>query len=128
MRLLLDTHALIWLFEGDPRLSSRSEARIADPLNEVYVSAATAWEIFTKHRLGKLPQVGTLIEDFRGKLELEGFYEISVTIAHACHAGQLKGTQKDPFDRMLIAQAQMEGLTLISNEATFDRFGIQRIW
>jgi PIN domain nuclease of toxin-antitoxin system len=128
VRLLLDTHTLLWWFEEDPRLSSRAEAMIADRRNDIYVSAATAWEIFTKHRLGKLPLVGTILEDFRAGLTMEGFEEISVTVAHACHAGWLKGTHKDPFDRMLMAQAQLEGLTLVSKDEAYDRFGVPRVW
>ncbi len=128
MRLLLDTHALIWWMESSPRLSKLASLAIAKHGDEVYVSAATAWEMATKFRLKKLDVAPGLMTNFIDEIEIVGFLQLSVTVAHGLRAGELEGENKDPFDRMLIAQAQIEELTLVSNEAGFDRFGIKRLW
>lgn len=128
MRLLLDTHALIWWVTDDPALSKAARDVIGDPANEVLVSAASAWEIATKHRLGKLPQAAPLTQDFVGSIAAEGFTGLPISVADGEAAGRLPGPHRDPFDRMLIAQAQTERLTLISNERLFDRYGIARLW
>ncbi len=128
MRLLLDTHAFLWWLADDPDLSARAKAAIADPANAVHVSAATAWEITTKHRLGKLPGAALVAADVAAQIEAEGFDELAISVAHAQHAGTLPGPHRDPFDRMLIAQALLEDLVLVSIEAAFDIYGIQRLW
>ena len=128
MRLLLDTHALIWWLNDNARLGRAGYAAIEESANEVLVSAATAWEIATKHSLGKLPGVGALADDIPGAVRAEGFGELAVTVAHGVRAGRLPGPHRDPFDRMLIAQAQAEDLAIVSNEALFDRFGVRRVW
>jgi len=92
------------------------------------VSAASAWEIGTKVRLGKLPTADDLADDFSGQLERDGFELMAISAEHAVRAGLLPGPHKDPFDRMLIAQAQAENLPLISNETLFESYGIRRIW
>jgi PIN domain nuclease of toxin-antitoxin system len=126
LKLLLDTHALIWWVEGSKRLSSVAREAIAN--EEVLVSAASAWEIATKFRLGKLPSSERMARNFSREILAEGFAELPVAARHASHAGLLEVPHKDPFDRMLIAQAQVEGLPLISNEQLFDDFGVKRIW
>lgn len=128
MRLLLDTHAFLWWLGDDPALSAAADAAIADPANSVHVSAASAWEITTKHRLGKLPGAALVAADVAAQIAAEGFVALPVTVAHAQQAGALAGAHKDPFDRMLIAQALLEGMALVSNEAVFDPFGVQRLW
>jgi PIN domain nuclease of toxin-antitoxin system len=128
LRLLLDTHALVWWLEGTPRLPSRISRIIADSGNVVLVSAASAWEIATKFRLGKLPSMAPMITDIEGHIRAEGFQALAVSVRHAQRAGGLPGPHEDPFDRMLIAQALEEGCTLISNEAVFDRYGVSRSW
>jgi PIN domain nuclease of toxin-antitoxin system len=127
VRLLLDSHALIWWVEGHKRLPERVIDAI-DTAEAVYVSSVSAMEITTKHRIGKLPQVAALVSDFSGRLVFLGFEELSLTVAHARAAGAFLDPHKDPFDRMLIAQALLEGLVLVSNEELFDRFGVQRLW
>lgn len=92
------------------------------------MSAASAWEIATKVRLGKLPTAADLAADFAGQLEREGFGMLPISGEHAIRAGLLPGDHKDPFDRMLIAQSQAENLALISNEEVFDLYGVRRIW
>ncbi|HEY7188943.1 MAG TPA: type II toxin-antitoxin system VapC family toxin, partial [Vicinamibacterales bacterium] len=103
MRLLLDTHALIWWLAGDSQLGSAARAAIADEANEVYVSAASAWEVATKHRLGKLPGAGPLIVDFAREVRQQGFIALPITLEHGQVAGSLVGAHRDPFDRMLMA-------------------------
>jgi PIN domain nuclease of toxin-antitoxin system len=128
MRLLLDTHALIWWVTDDPALSKIASDAIGDPANEVLASAASAWEIATKHRIGKLPHAGLLAQDFLGSIAAEGFIGLPISVSEGEAAGRLPGPHRDPFDRMLIAQALAESLTLISNERLFDRYGVARLW
>lgn len=128
MQLLLDTHALLWWLADDPALSKRARTAIANTDNLVIVSAASVWEIATKVRLGKLPTAGDLAADFDGHLDRQGFQVPPIPSEHAIRAGLLPGEHKDPFDRMLIAQAQAENLALVSNEAAFDSYGVRRIW
>jgi len=128
VRLLLDTHALIWWLAGDERLSQIARAAIADEANAVVVSAASAMEIATKFRIGKLPQASLLALDFEGIIRAQGFDEMAITVRHARLAGEMKIAHKDPFDRLLVAQAQVEDLMLVSNEVLFDNFAVQRLW
>lgn len=128
MRFLLDTHALIWWLMSDPSLSAAARAAIRDGENEVYVSAASAWEITTKFRGGKAPHLASISSDVGREVTAEGFAELPVTIAHGQLGGSLEGSHKDPFDRMLIAQALAENMVLVSNETLFDAFGVQRLW
>ncbi|MBC7673426.1 MAG: type II toxin-antitoxin system VapC family toxin [Polaromonas sp.] len=128
MRLLMDTHALLWWLAGDERLSLPARDAIASRDNMVHVSAASAWEIATKHRLGKLPGAGPLAVDFAAEVIAHGFTPLHITLAHGQDAGSLPGPHRDPFDRMLIAQARTERMGLVSNEKAFDDYGVVRIW
>jgi PIN domain nuclease of toxin-antitoxin system len=92
------------------------------------VSAASAWEIAIKVRLGRLPSAIELINDFEGELAKDGFQSLEITAAHGIRAGMLPGPHRDPFDRMLIAQAHAESLGIVSNDSVFDRYGVNRIW
>lgn len=128
MRLLLDTHALIWWLSGDERLSVTAREAIQTTGNTVLVSAVSAMEISTKFRLGKLPQAGLLAQDFEAVIAGQGFTELPISIRHGRIAGTLQVAHKDPFDRLLIAQSLAEDLPLVSNEALFDDFGVTRVW
>ena len=128
MRVLLDTHALLWWATDDARLSSRAAALIQDEKNVVLISAASAWEIATKVRLGKLPGAENLADDVTGYLRDQDFTPLPITVLHAQRAGLLPGAHKDPFDRMLIAQALTEDILLVSNETVFDAYGVRRVW
>jgi PIN domain nuclease of toxin-antitoxin system len=128
MRVLVDTHALLWAVTGDRHLSKRAHSVLASLDNEVLVSAASAWEVCTKFRLGKLSDAESLVSDFSRVIEQLGFYALSISLEHAQRAGNLPGPHRDPFDRMLIAQAQAEDLTLVSNERLFDSYGVRRTW
>ncbi|MDW5500481.1 type II toxin-antitoxin system VapC family toxin [Pseudomonas lundensis] len=120
-RLLLDTHALLWWLIDDVSLGENARKQIADPGNVVYVSAASIWEISIKRALGKL----ALPEDIFEVIEAEDFLPLPMMVFHGQQAGQLPPYHQDPFDRMLIAQAQAEGLTLISADAAFPQYGIR---
>jgi len=128
VRALLDTHALLWWFSDDPALTRPVRKIIGDMKNTVVVSAASAWEIATKVRLGKLPTGAGLAADFTGYIEREYFQLLPISVEHALRAGLLPGSHGDPFDRMLIAQAQAENLPILSKEVIFDAFGLRRIW
>lgn len=128
MKLLLDTHALIWWLAGDEALSQTARDAIADELNSVAVSAASAMEVATKYRIGKLPDAALLAQEFEGIIASQGFAELAISVHHARLAGEMKITHKDPFDRFLIAQAQSEDMLLVSNEALFDGFAVKRLW
>ena len=128
MRVLLDTHALLWWLAGDSNLSINARHAIADPANESFVSAASAWEVSTKFRIGKLPGAGPLGVDFAREVRQQGFVALAISLEHAQVAGALVGDHRDPFDRMLIAQAREEKMALVSNDAAFDAFDVQRVW
>ena len=128
MSLLLDTHALIWWFLDSPRLSDKARTAIVDYIDPVYVSAVSAFEIATKVRLGKLPDAARLDRSFDAFVEAQQFKPLPLTLEHALVAGGLSDGHKDPFDRLLIAQALTENLTLVSNERLFDSFGVRRLW
>ena len=128
MRLLLDTHALLWWLAGDAHnLSAPARTAIELGNNNVYVSAASAWEIATKQRLGKL-DAGVLSGQMAKIVAQQAFISLDISMDHADRAGALPGAHKDPFDRMLIAQAHAENLTLVSNETVFDSYGVNRLW
>lgn len=128
MDLLLDTHAFLWWVAGDEALSFRARAAIGDEGNAVFVSAASAWEIATKVRIGKLPGAAWIAQDLAGVLRAQGFSALGVGFEHGAAAGALGGVHRDPFDRMLIAQAMAEGMALVSNEQRFDVYGVRRVW
>ncbi len=128
MRLLLDTHALIWWLAGDDALSLRARDAIGDEANSVAVSAASAMEVATKFRIGKLPGAALLAQDFEAIVAAQGFAELPISVRHARLAGEMNIAHKDPFDRFLISQAQAEDMVLVSNEALFDGFAVQRLW
>ncbi len=128
LRLLLDTHALIWWLAGDEALSPTARAAIGDEANSVAVSAASAMEIATKFRIGKLPGAGPLAQGFEAIIAAQGFSELAISVRHARLAGEMNIAHKDPFDRLLIAQALAEDMVLVSNEALFDGIAVRRLW
>ncbi len=128
MRILLDTHAFLWWVAGSQRLSGTAQAAIADRENDILISAASCWEIATKHRLGKLPGAEVVANDVVGCIASQGFQELPITAHNGERAGRLPGPHRDPFDRMLIAQALTFDLPIVSVETLFDRYGVNRIW
>jgi PIN domain nuclease of toxin-antitoxin system len=127
VRLLLDTHALLWWATLNPSLSRKAKKAIADEGSYVFVSAASAWEIATKSRIGKLEWPGAA-GSVNAYVLGQGFRPLPILLTHAERAGQLSIAHRDPFDRVLIAQAQTEDLWLVSNEKAFDAVGVQRYW
>jgi PIN domain nuclease of toxin-antitoxin system len=128
LRALFDTHALIWWFSDDSSLPPTARGIIADTDNTLLVSAASAWELAIKYQLGKLRKVADLVSNFSGRIEQEGFELLPISAEHGIRAGLLPGRHKDPFDRMLIAQAQSEDVPILSNEAVFEAYGVRRLW
>jgi PIN domain nuclease of toxin-antitoxin system len=128
VRVLLDTHTLIWWAIDDPKLSRKARAILLSFDSEILVSAASAWEIATKVRLGKLPGAEIFAAEFPERVHKLGFQELAISIEHAQRAGLLPGDHKDPFDRMLVAQAQAENIPIVSNERIFDAYRVRRIW
>ena len=125
---MLDTHAFLWWIADSARLSQAAHSAIADASNGIIVSAASAWEIATKHRLGKLPGGEAIATDISGHIVRQGFEEMAISVADAERAGRLPGPHRDPFDRMLIAQAQAGDLTVLSVDKVFDHYGVNRLW
>lgn len=128
MRLLVDTHVLLWWLTDDPRLPSGTRGLIADPANEVMVSAASAWEVATKHRLGKLPEAAEVAMTFSDLIARAGMTPLPIAIAHALRAAQLEGHHRDPFDRMLIAQGQIEEVPIVTADPAFSRYDVRLLW
>ena len=128
IRLLLDTHALVWWWADDKRLPRAARHAIADPDNIVVVSAVSAWEMATKHRVGKWPDITAVLDAFERNLLQSRFGAIAVTTAHARLAGSLEGPHRDPFDRMLVAQARTESMSIVSRDAVFRDYGVTVIW
>jgi PIN domain nuclease of toxin-antitoxin system len=128
VKVLLDTHTLLWAGLSPRLLSRRAAAVLADPENTTMVSAASAWEIATKVRLGKLPSAEAFERDFVSSLEEAGYLLLSIDVPTALRAGRLTGDHRDPFDRMIAAQALALDIPIISSDPLLDSFGIRRIW
>lgn len=127
MKVLLDTQVLFWWYSEPAKLSKRATSTITDGSNTVFISAATAWELSIKAALGKLDAL-QLVMDFSTYLEEEGFVELPIAISHAIRAGLLPVYHKDPFDRLLVAQAQELSVPIVSSDQGLDSYGIIRIW
>ena len=128
MRVLLDTHAYFWWETDDPKLSARAREVIASGGTTVLVSAVTAWELANKVRSGKWPAAAILAKDIETALREEAFEPLPLTIEHARLAGFLPGPHRDPFDRMLAAQAQVQDAPLITADRAFRAFGTRVLW
>jgi PIN domain nuclease of toxin-antitoxin system len=126
--LLLDTHALLWWLAEPQRLSRVAHARIADPGGRIAVSAASGWEIATKVRLGKLPAARELTQDLVMIVTAQGFEILPVKLPHGLRAGGYEVAHRDPFDRLLAAQAELEGLTLVSLDPALHAFPCRILW
>ena len=119
--LLLDTHVFLWWLRDDPKLGPKARAAIADPANAVFVSAATAWEIAVKRASGKLEAHGDVVE----WIAESDFDELAIEVDHAVAAAELPRHHTDPFDRMLVAQAQLEELTLVARDDALERYDVE---
>lgn len=128
MSLLLDTHAFLWWVADDARLSKRARSAIGDSKRVVYFSSASAWELSTKHRIGRLSEARELLADLPGIVERSGFTELPISTKHAVLAGSLPGAHRDPFDRMLAAQAILENLEVVTTDGALAALGARAIW
>ena len=128
MRLLLDTHVLIWMVEDPNRVSVQVTTLVKASTSEVFVSAATGWEIATKTRLGKLKFDPTFLDDFEGRLRALEIEPLAISVTHAVAGGRIKGAPTDPFDRMLAAQSIVEGLTIATVDPALAALGARVIW
>ncbi len=128
MNYLVDTHALIWSAYRRDLLSPHALAILESDANEIVVSAVSAWEIATKYRLGKLPSARKLAEDFVERTADAGYLLLPISVQHALRAGRMPGDHKDPFDRMLAAQALHEDIPILSIDSKLDVFGVRREW
>ncbi len=128
MRVLLDTHTLLWFLEGDARLSPRASSIISAPQNQSFVSDATAWEMGIKQSLGKLKIPLPYEELFPGRLQSEGFYTLPILHKHLHQLVKLAWHHHDPFDRLLIAQSLAEDLVVITCDPHFSTYGVPVIW
>lgn len=122
MSLLLDTHVLLWWLEGDARLGAATTELIAEPHREVMVSAASVWEIAIKQSIGKLELSIDVVEQLRD----QSFGELPVRVVHAVEAGSLPSHHRDPFDRMLVAQARLEDLTIVTADPAIGAYDVAR--
>ena len=125
---LLDSHVLLWWWFEPARLSAPVHDLLIDPASTVLVSAATVWELSLKHHLGKLPELETAITDLAGLLQADGFHPLPIALAHGLRAGAYRQPHRDPFDRMLAAQAELEGLVLLSADRQLTAFPCRVLW
>jgi len=128
MNLLLDTHALIWFLEDDPQLGRKARSAIGDAENRSFVSDASAWEVGIKHAMGRLTLPVLFEELFPGRVEALGFRVLPIRHAHLYRLIKLPSHHRDPFDRLLIAQAMAEGMTLVSKDPHFADYGVPLLW
>ena len=128
MKYLLDTHTLLWAATSSARLSRKAESILRNVENVVLVSAASAWEIATKVRIGRLPEAAVLERNFVTAVQRAGYLIREVTTQDFLRAGRMEGEHGDPFDRVIAAQAVADDLTVISKDAKLDEFGVRRIW
>ena len=128
MNALLDTHAVLWSAYAKRFLSTLAAKMIADEQNVLYISAASAWEIATKVRIGKLPEAIALEKNFLETTTAAGYRVLPITPELALLSGRLAGRHGDPFDRVIAAQALVLDIPVISNDAKLDEFGVRRIW
>jgi PIN domain nuclease of toxin-antitoxin system len=127
VKVLLDTHAFIWWMEAADRLPRNAMAVIAGSENQVLISAVVAWEIAIKVNLGKIT-ASVSIDELARVIRDQGFDELAISLDHAVRAGSLPPHHSDPFDRMLIAQALVEDVPIVSNDRAFDAYGVRRLW
>lgn len=128
MTLLLDTHAVLWWWSAPSRLATRVLTLIKDPATTIVVSAASAWEVATKLRIGKLPDGERLTVEWVERLRIDAFTEIAISSQHALRAGAIPSDHRDPFDRMIAAQSILEGFPVASIDHALSDLGAQRVW
>lgn len=125
---LLDSHVLLWWWFDPDRLSIAVRELLVDPSTPVLVSAASVWELSLKHHQGKLPELNSVITDLPGLLQADGFEALPISLAHGLRAGSYSQPHRDPFDRMLAAQAELERLVLLTADPQLSTFPCQTLW
>ncbi len=128
MNLLLDAHAFLWWMVADSRLSESAHELIEDAGNRIFLSTAAAWEIVTKHRLGRLPEAAAVIPDFAASLVDAKIDPLPVALDHAILAGSYATRHRDPFDRIIAAQAQIENMAIVTTDRAFRQFPVRTLW
>jgi PIN domain nuclease of toxin-antitoxin system len=128
VRVLLDTHTLLWAKISPEKLGRQAAEILAQPLNVIFVSAASAWEIATKVRLGKIPGLERLERDFLEIMEQSGYTLLPIDVANALRAARFTAPHRDPFDRMIAAQALAMDMPILSKDTKLDAFGVRRLW
>lgn len=128
MKLLLDTHTLYWWMIEEKRLSLAARKALQSRASQVFVSAASAYELAYKHRAGLLPKAGVLVRNFEAELAEEGFLHLPIALEHGRRAGELADDHGDPFDRLLAAQAIVEDMAIVSNDEKLSALGAKRVW
>lgn len=128
MNLLLDTHTLLWLLLEPEKIPPQTLTWLRNTRNKIYVSTASAWEITTKHRLGKLPEAAAVVQAYSSHIDYLQAIELPIKQEHALLAGSHPAPHRDPFDRVLAAQAILEHLTLVSCDAAFQHFPVEVVW
>lgn len=128
MRALLDTHAFLWWITDDPRLSPRVHKIIGEGENELFLSAASGWEIAFKAQLGRLQLSGDLVGFISQQLHLNAIQSLPIQMSHALHVHTLPGLHRDPFDRLLVAQSQLENLPILTADPQIARYSVTTIW
>ena len=128
MKALLDTHTFLWWITDDPRLSSRARSIISDTENTLYLSAASSWEIAIKAVLGKIKLPANIAEFLFEQMSINAVEELPVRMNHALHVYNLPKHHRDPFDRLLISQAQLEKLPIITGDHFISRYNVEIVW
>ena len=128
LKVILDTCALLWWWSGPERLTPRARAIIGDPGTSVYISVASAWEIATKYRIGKLPFGERIMSEWGHRMTADRFQEIDFTAQHAFRAGTFRSPHRDPFDRMIAAQSMIERVPVVTPDEQIETLGAERIW
>ena len=128
MRLLLDTHAFLWFILGSRKLTARTRSLIEDPHNEKFISLASIWEMAIKSSLGKLDLARPFSDLIPAQIRSNGFKVLAIDMAHLIQVASLPFQHRDPFDRLLIEQSQVEGIPILSADAEFDLYTVVRLW
>ena len=128
MKFLLDTHTFLWALRSPGEIADRARAILADPGSELLISIVIPWEIAIKSGAGKLKNISKLLDDFEGQVAAGGFRIVETSVRQVIRSGALPLHHKDPFDRLLIAQALELRIPIISCDSTFDLYGVRRIW
>ena len=128
MRLLLDTHALVWFLKDAPELSTPERDAIELDGAEVFVSAVNGWEIATKVATGKWPEAADLVDTLPLLIKKLDMISLPITLEHSLRAGSYRNVHRDPFDRLLVAQAEIDDLVLVTSDRALPSFGIRTFW